>query len=229
MKKLLTLILLVLSLKVSAQKADYSKIIAPYDSIPEIDYLEKLITVAWENYPKNKSYQSKCVQASENVKQAKNSWMNNLNLFSSFNSFNNSQSQGFTIVPNMGLGLSLNVGSIYSLFGKILIAKEELKITYNEENAQRLYIRSEVIARFNNMRLNIDLLKFQTEATEEMRMTVSVVKSKFQKGEISIEEYNKAYTAFTVCMERAITSEFNYRTSKAYLEELLGVHLEQIK
>jgi outer membrane protein TolC len=168
------------------------------------------------------------VQAVENVNQARNSWMNNLNLFTSFNSYNNPQSQNFAIVPNLGLGLSLNVGSVYSLFGKVKIAKEDLKISENEENAQRLYIRSEVIARYNGMRLNLELLKFQTEATEEMRMTVAAVKEKFNKGEISIEEYNKAYVAFTVAMERAITSESNYRTAKAYLEELLSIHLEQI-
>ena len=55
-----------------------------------------------------------------------------------------------------------------------------------------------------------------------------VLKEKFLKGEISVEEYNKAYVSYTVAMERAITSESNYRSSKAYLEELLGVGLEQI-
>ena len=228
MKSLLSFVLLIYSVIVMGQKADYSKLISPYDSIPEIVYIEKLITIAWENYPKNKSFHSKTVQAVENVNQARNSWMNNLNLFTSFNSYNNPQSQNFAIVPNLGLGLSLNVGSVYSLFGKVKIAKEDLKISENEENAQRLYIRSEVIARYNGMRLNLELLKFQTEATEEMRMTVAAVKEKFNKGEISIEEYNKAYVAFTVAMERAITSESNYRTAKAYLEELLSIHLEQI-
>lgn len=216
------------AIKVSAQRVDYTKIIAPYDSIPVVVYIEKLVSVAWENYPKNHSYLSKKNEAIENVKQARNSWMNNLNLFTSFNSYNNSESQNFTIVPNLGLGLSLNVGSIYSLPGKIKIAKEELKIADNEINAQKLYIRSQVISRFNDVMLNMDLLKLQTEAVVELKMTVTAVKEKFLKGEISIEEYNKVYVAYTVAKERAITSESNYRTSKAYLEELLGVNLEQI-
>lgn len=228
MKKLIILILVAVSLQVSAQKADFNKIIAPYDSIPVVTYIEKLVAVAWENYPKNHSFYSKKIEASENVKQARNSWMNNLNLFSSFNSFNNSQSQNFTIVPNLGMGLSLNVGSIYCLPGKIKIAKEELKIAENEINAQKLYIRSQVIARFNDVKLNMDLLKLQTEAAVEIKMTVAAVKEKFLKGEISVEEYNKAYVSYTVAMERVITSESNYRSSKAYLEELLGVGLEQI-
>lgn len=228
MKKLIILIFMAFAIKVSAQRVDYTKIIAPYDSIPVVVYIEKLVSVAWENYPKNHSYLSKKNEAIENVKQARNSWMNNLNLFTSFNSYNNSESQNFTIVPNLGLGLSLNVGSIYSLPGKIKIAKEELKIADNEINAQKLYIRSQVISRFNDVMLNMDLLKLQTEAVVELKMTVTAVKEKFLKGEISIEEYNKVYVAYTVAKERAITSESNYRTSKAYLEELLGVNLEQI-
>ncbi|MEY5048884.1 MAG: hypothetical protein RLZZ175_2243 [Bacteroidota bacterium] len=228
MKKLIILIFMAFAIKVSAQRVDYTKIIAPYDSIPVVVYIEKLVSVAWENYPKNHSFISKKNEAIENVKQARNSWMNNLNLFTSFNSYNNSESQNFTIVPNLGLGLSLNVGSIYSLPGKIKIAKEELKIADNEINAQKLYIRSQVISRFNDVMLNMDLLKLQTEAVVELKMTVTAVKEKFLKGEISIEEYNKVYVAYTVAKERAITSESNYRTSKAYLEELLGVNLEQI-
>ena len=229
MKNLLLILFAMISLRVSAQKADFKTIVSPYDSIANIDYIEKLIALAWENYPKNKSFENKRVEASENIKQARNSWMNNLNLFTSFNSFNNTQTQNFNIVPNLGMGLSLNVGSLYSLHGKVKIAKEELKIADNEANAQKLYIRSEVIARYNSMQLHMDLLKFQTEAAEEMRMTVAMIKAKFQKGEISIEEYNKAFAAFTVTMERAITSESTFRTSKAYLEELLGIHLEQIQ
>jgi len=228
MKNLLILILLGCAFNSYSQKADFKKIIAPYDSINEIDYLEKLITLAWENYPKNKSFGNKRTEASESVKQARNSWMNNLNLFTSFNSYNNAQSQNYLIVPNLGMGLSLNVGSIYSLPGKVKIAKEELKISDNEFNAQKLYIRSEVTARYNTMKLNIDLLKFQSQAAEEMHMTVAMIKAKLQKGEIGVEEYNKSFTAYTVTMERAITTESNYRTSKAHLEELLGVYLEQI-
>jgi outer membrane protein TolC len=220
--------LMAFSLSASAQKADFSKLISPYDSIPEIVYIEKLVSLAWENYPKNKSFENKRVEAFEKVKLSRNSWMNNLNLFTSFNSNNNTQTQNFAIVPNLGMGLSLNVGSIYSLHGNVKIAKEELKIAENDINAQKLYIRSEVISRYNAMKLSMDLLRFQTEAAEEMRMTVAMVKAKFQKGEISIEEYNKAFAAFTVTMERAITSESNYKTTKANLEELLGIHLEQI-
>ena len=203
-------------------------IITPFDSIKEGDYLEKLITIAWESYPKNKSFDSKKAQAQQSVKLARSSWMNNVNMFTSFNSFNNAQSQNFTIVPNLGLGLSLNVGSVYSLPGKIKIAKEEVKITDNELNAQKLYIRAEVIARYNTMRLHLDLLKFQQQAGEEMFMTTTMVKEKFQRGEISIEEYNKAFAAYTVVMERAFTSQANYRTTKASLEELLGTTIENI-
>ena len=88
MKKLIILIFMAFAIKVSAQRVDYTKIIAPYDSIPVVVYIEKLVSVAWENYPKNHSYLSKKNEAIENVKQARNSWMNNLNLFTSFNSYN---------------------------------------------------------------------------------------------------------------------------------------------
>lgn len=53
--------LMAFSLSASAQKADFSKLISPYDSIPEIVYIEKLVSLAWENYPKNKSFENKRV------------------------------------------------------------------------------------------------------------------------------------------------------------------------
>jgi len=211
-----------------SQSVDYKKIIMHRDSIPSGEIIEKLVAIAWDNYPRNRSFKNKVTQANENVKQARNSWMNNLNLYSSFNSFNNTQTQDFTIVPNLGLGVSVNVGSIYMIPSKVRVANEEKNIAENSINEQRLYIRSELIRRYNDYKLMLDLLTFQSMASEEMRMTMTIIKKRFQNGEVSVEEYNKAFAAYSLTQERAITSESNYRSNKASLEELIGLTLEEI-
>ncbi|MDX2188871.1 MAG: TolC family protein [Bacteroidota bacterium] len=212
-----------------SQSINYEKVIVNKDSIKSDDLLEKLISIAWENYPRNRSFNNKINQANENVKQAKNSWMNNLNVYSSFNSFNNTQNQNFVIVPNLGMGISINIGSIYMLPSKIKVAAEEKNIAENSSNEQKLYIRSEVIRRYNEYKLMLDLLTFQSMAAEEMRMTNTLIKKRFQNGEVSVEEYNKAFAAYSLAQERAITSESNYRSNKAALEELIGIKLEEIQ
>jgi outer membrane protein TolC len=212
-----------------AQRVDYNKIIASFDSLSSLDYVDKLITLAWENYPKNKTYINKIKQAKEKYYQAKNSWLNNLNLFTNFNSFNNTQVTNFSVVPNLGLGVSLNVGSLYLLPSRTRDAREEKFVAENECNAQKMFIKAEVKRLYSDYELSIQLLKFQTLASEEMRMTMQIVKKRFLNGEVSVEEYNKAYGGYIQSKQGALTSEANLRSAKASLEEYIGINLEEVK
>lgn len=190
--------------------------------------LDKIIAAAVANYPKNSSFQKKLSQAKENVKQARSSWMQNLNMYTSFNSMSNAQSQGLTFVPNLGLGVAVNVGSIYSLKSRVKVAKDGESIAENDLAEQMLYIRTEVTRRYNDYKLSQQLYMFQSMASEEMRMTMLIVKKKFQQGETSLEEYNKAFASYAVAQQQAYTSEFSCKTNLALLEELTVVPLKDI-
>jgi outer membrane protein TolC len=72
-------------------------------------------------------------------------------------------------------------------------------------------------------------VKLQTRSTLETESALKDAKYRFQKGEMTFEDYNKIQIQYTEHQETKIQSEANLFTAKAELEELLGTKLENIK
>ena len=226
-------VLLLSGTAVQAQKTDYNQVIAPDKDSNYITYTEKLVQVAWRNFPLNRLTQARFKEAVELHKQANLSWFNNLSVSGQFYSQTNlagdAAQSSTSFIPRAGLGLTLNVGSILQTPSRIRAAREEVKVTQANIDLQKLFVRGETLRRYNNYLLKIKLLKVQTEAVEDSRGTTILLRHKFETGEIDVEEYNKGLRSFTDNSERKITTEQGIIEAKLTLEELLGVPLEQIK
>lgn len=192
-------------------------------------FIDKLVELAWNNYPHNKIYISRVTIAEEDLTQTKWNWLNNLNLTYQYNpNFGSSPNDG-SIVPKFGIGVSVNVGSILLAPSRITQAEEELKVANAYLEAQKVFIRAEILKRVANYTRSLDLLKVRTQAMNDSESSYELIRKKFTNGEVSLEILNQALRTLTDNQERRVTATGDLLYHKATIEELIGVPLESVK
>lgn len=202
--------------------------------VPELSasYLEKLIDTAKANYPKVKSYKNRINIANYNISKTKASWFETLTLSYVY------QPGTTTIDPvnpstsyfkGLQAGVFLNVGMLAEKPSMIKQAKQELLIAHNDQDEYMLNLATEVKKRYYAYIQHVAELKLQTKAVQDTEDALKDMKYKFQKGEETFEDYNKAQNDATNHQILKIQAEASLFAAKADIEELLGTKLENIK
>lgn len=194
------------------------------------DYLEKLIYIAWQNYPDNLAQKYLIDIAEEDLFQRKWSWLDNLNLTYQYNPQPGTTNQNDnSSLPRFGIGISVNIGSIFTTPSKISQGKFYVERAKLGVIQQKLYIRSEVSKRYAYYLGNINLMKIRTQAVNDSQASLTLVKYKYESGQVDLEEYDRALRTYTDNLERQAVSEMDVQFNKANLEQLVGIKLEDIK
>ncbi|NUN09273.1 MAG: TolC family protein [Ignavibacteriaceae bacterium] len=224
MRKLLLIFLLPVA--VYSQNFTFEEVLA--DSAGKA-FVEKLVELAWNNYPHNKVFSSHIAIAEQNLTQTKWNWLNNLNLTYQYNpNFGSSPNDG-SIVPRFGIGVSVNVGSIVLAPSRVSQAEEELKIAAANLETQKIFIRTEIRKRYSNYISAVERLKIRTKAVNNAESSLELIKKRFANGEVSLETLNQALNTLANNEELRVTSSGDLLFYKAAIEEYIGVPLESVK
>ncbi len=241
MKTILTFTVLFLTgLSVFAQKVDYREIILPSQADSLVlnamglsPYEEKLIQLAWQNYPSSEIYSSRVKIAEKKISLERFNWTDDIKASFNFNQrniegglFNTDATNNFFPWYNFGLGLS--IGSFVKTPIKTAIAKEELDIAHATLNQHKLSIRAEVLKRYKDYQLKIELLKIRTQAVEDSYSTHLLITRDFEKGAATLEEFIRSSSAYSNSLEGKLIAEKNLLDSKIAIEEMIGVKLEDV-
>jgi outer membrane protein TolC len=226
-----------------AQKTNYNNIVLPQDSITDL-LEEKLIQVAWANYPKNEVLRSKVAENIEKVRLAKLQPLQNINLSMQFNALSNSSSSATTTtvggattsvpntatgVPKVGFGLGFGIGSLFLVPTQVRMARQVVKQSEEELKQQKLAVRSEVIKRYAEYKSQVDIMQYLLESQEQARTNLVIMQRMFETNEATIEEYQTSLKFYNEAREKSITTQYKIKIAKANLEEILTVKLEEIK
>ncbi|MFD1630601.1 TolC family protein [Pseudopedobacter beijingensis] len=193
-------------------------------------YMEKLIAIAKENYPRNKVFENKLDIAGNNLSIAKASWLDPF----SFNYVNRTNIYAIDGVnSNMLSGYFLNIAfSPSSLAQKpyhVKNARSEIKTVTAERDEYALQLETEVKRRYVFYLQYLNTLKLANNRLIDAEATFTIMKTKYERNEISFKEFNDASTYLTSVKESKISAEANMFSAKFQLEELLTVKLEDIK
>lgn len=216
-----------------AQDIDYNWIIPPLDK-PGISFEEKLVAIAWKNYPQNKVLQHELQSAMAKVEIADKSWAQGWNFNSQVSVGSNPDTLG---APNpntglrtgVGVGVSLNLGALYQRKAKVKAASEEAKIVEEQLNLQKLAIRSEVLKRYQDYKLATDLLRLRTQGLDDIYSGYLSIRNLYEQGEVSLQEYNQVLTVYNTAQESKIESENQVVSARRALEELIGLGLGDVQ
>lgn len=201
--------------------------------IGEINYsdLQKYIELAKQNYPKRKA-------ANENVNRA--SVEKSLSALSYLDIFNaayfyrpEKKSVLDPINPynvnGFQFGVNVNLGSFLQKPFNAKKAKSDYKIAQYEAQEYELALVVEVRKRYYTYIQQLNQLKIYTGSVQDNKNTADNLKTRFEKGEITLDIYNQSRINVTNVTTAKIQTEVNLLSAKDALEEIIGVKLEDIK
>ncbi len=240
MNRLYSLMLMVLLLclavpqKLKAQNTLVTEISEPY--------LAKLIDAAKANQPRIKSLNNRVNIAQGNISRAKLSYLDALTFSyvyqpnSTFNLNALQTTAGTDVIgTRTGLfkgtqfGVFFNLGSYLQKPYAVKQAKQELIITNNDIQDALITLTTQVKKRYYIYLQKVASLKLQMQAASDADNVMRDIKYKFQKGEETLDSYNKARISHTQQIQTKITAEADLFMAKADLEEIIGDKLENIK
>jgi len=196
-------------------------------------YMEKLIASAKENYPRVKQFNSQVNTAKSDLSGAKISWLDpfSFQYVSRSNEANTNAVDISTadILSGYQFGVSINPGSLLSKPSQIKKAKEQVKIAQFNQEEYGLQLEAEVKTRYLTYLQYKTSLALTNRAYLDAQSNFSSLKIKYQRSEITFQDYNTASMSFNQASEAKIQSEANFLTAKVALEELTVKKLEQIK
>ncbi|TLU94884.1 TolC family protein [Dyadobacter sediminis] len=192
-------------------------------------YLEKLIAVCKANYPKIKMYEARVSTAENGIKRAKLSYFDIFS-FSYLYSPNNNTA---TISPNFlggyQFGFFANIGSILQKPSLIKQAKGELAAAQYDKESFDLNMEAEVKKRYFTYVQKIAVMRVRSGAMLDVESMASTIRHRFERGEESLENYNKVLIMIADHAQNILNAESDVLVAKSNLEELLGQKLEDIK
>jgi len=231
MKNKLLLFLVLFPLLANSQNVDYNNIILP-DGASEISFAEKLVRLAWKNNPANRILERQKNISEYEIKQARWSWLDEFRIQGNVNEFvlNENADVGgrADFFPLYNLSAQVRLGFFVDIPLETKKKKEEYYIAQSNIDLQKIGLRAEVLKRYELYLMNRELLKVQTEATEDLFATFSIVEQNFKNGQATLEEYNLILDRYNTQKIRKITAQGNFNRSKIEVEEMIGVKLEDV-
>lgn len=228
MKTATLFILFLAFLSSFAQDVDYDQVI-PTDSAVGLSFEEKLVRLAWKNYPQNKVWEHRTVQAEEQVLQSRLGWLKPVSLQLYYGEPHINPDFNSTFFPRYNLGVNVNIGEILTTPSRIREKEEEVHIAQANYNTQKHFIRAEVIRRHQKYLIQMELLKVHIQVQEQANNAFLDVTRKFKDGRADLDEYTNTALVYNNSIERRLNSEGELKIAKAQLEELIGVPLESVR
>ncbi len=233
--------LMLISIISFSQKIDYNEIILPkgadslvLNAMGLSPYEERLVQLAWQNYPSSEIFTSRVKIAQKKISLERFSWTDDIKASFNFNQRNIDQglsagdSLGGNYYPWYNFGVGVTIGSFVQTPIRASIAKEELDIAVATLNQQKLSLRAEVLKRYKDYQLKLELLKIRTQAVEDAYSTHLLITRDFEKGAAPLEEFIKSAAAYNAAIEAKLIADKNVLESKISLEEMIGIKLEEV-
>jgi outer membrane protein TolC len=227
---LVCVILVAFGFAVRAQQIDYNKIILP-ESIKTADFEEKLVQLAWQNMPMNSILENNKDIAELRTKLSKWSWLNNISARGNLNEFAvdpDASPTGANLFPRYNFGVMIPIGLFVSTPMESRVARKQEHNAQHQINLQKLAVRKQVLTAYNNYRMYEEIVKVKNDLVEDEYTNMLAVEEKFQKREISLEQYRAVSRTYNLEVEEKIKANNQLQNAKLELESLIGMRLEDV-
>jgi outer membrane protein TolC len=199
--------------------------------IPDINplYLQKLIDTAKKYYPEVKVRTTQVNIARTSYHQANVSWFD---VITPSYLYNPSQSTNL-ITPiaanSYQLAVTVNIGTLLAKPFVIHNAKQAVDVATYQKQEYMMNLETN-IKKFYYTYLETQAdLRLRSRAEQDAGANVKQMKSKFEKAEATLKDYNDALVIMYTQTSYRIQGELAVFNAKVSLEELVGKKLEDIK
>jgi outer membrane protein TolC len=193
------------------------------------EYLDKLIAACKANYPRTKAFQDRVEMAEHGIKRAKLSYFDIFSLGYIYSPANQNNTLSPSFFGGYQFGFFANVGSILQKPSLIKQAKGEHSVAKHELDAFELNMEAEVRKRYFTYIQKMAIMRIKSNALLDVETALSHIKHKFEKGEETLENYNRALLMQADHTQSIMEAEGDALIAKSSLEEVVGQKLENIK
>lgn len=218
------LLILFLSIQITKGLAQESII---QDVSPE--YIARLISLAKENYPKVKAFDSRVDKAAFMLKKDKMAWFEVFNFFYLYSPNNSTTLVNPNLLNGYQIGFNINLGAILQKKPQINMSKKDLEVAKLEKAEYELLLTTEVKSRYYTFLQQQQLLKMRRQVMLDAEAVLKQTKYRFEKGEETFENYNRSLMLMAENRQKITEAEAALMTAKSRLEELIGVTLESVQ
>lgn len=192
-------------------------------------FLEKLMAAANKNYPKGRIFEARVAIADQGVQKAKLSYFDILSFSYLFSPRHVNATVNPALITGYQFGFFANVGSLLQKPAVIKQARSELKVAQYERETFDLNFKAEIEQRYYLYVQRKVLFRVIAQGLLDHETRLKEVRYKFEKGEETLDNYNKALLAYSGQLQNKITAEGEILIAKSSLEELIGQKLEDVK
>lgn len=190
--------------------------------------IDSLFTIAIANSPWIKTYEMDYRRTAEDLKQEKKKWLSTFRLginFFSLTTTVNGNDQSVTtagLLPNVGLNLGIDPEKFINRGSYLREANYNLERSGFQLQHQLRGLRDEVtIAYFRNKEAKL-IYQLRMEANQTQEATCIVLKEKYRRGEIGINDYLLAENGLILTKEALLKATLELNKIQHQLQTLLG-------
>lgn len=215
-----------------------SSINAQESIIRDIDngLLQKYIELAQKNFPKRKSVEAREIEAKATLTETKLSYLDafNANYYWSPRGRDSSRIGGVASnnqIMQRGFmaGVSVNLASILSRPSRVKAAKANYEAARADAEEYNTNLISEVKSRYYDYLLMKKQLELNNLSVQNSKTLFSDTRQKFEKGQLTVDQYTVAKTASDQSEAVLLASEVSFLKAKNALEDMIGTKLENVR
>jgi len=193
--------------------------------------LQKYVDLAKENYPKRKMYKASELSAKAKVGVARATYFDAFTasyIYRPDNAAAIDTTNPYSI-NGFQLGIHLNLGILFRTPAYVKQAKEEHNEMIYQVKEYDILLESQVKQTYYDYLHYFNTLKVKQQAYNDNKAASDGLQFKFEKGEVSLDDYTKAKTITTYANSERLLAELNWLKAKDTLEALIGEKLENVK
>ncbi|HEY0274382.1 MAG TPA: TolC family protein [Chitinophaga sp.] len=130
--------------------------------------------------------------------------------------------------PLWNIGINVPLGSLVGKPNDVKIARANLKITTEQQQALAQQLKAEVLARYEDYVSKRELLQLQNDITDDNYNDYSQAEAKYSAGSITYEEYSVSAKRYNTEQINKMNLERDVKVTKIRVEEMIGRKLEEI-
>ncbi|MDX2128647.1 MAG: TolC family protein [Chloroherpetonaceae bacterium] len=198
------MLVLTASFELQSQTRPYQEIVSKSDRMT----VDSLVIAAYKNSYLLEGLREGITVAEEKTFQESMHWLSNLRFGVQFlNLPTNPDYNGGSIIPTLGVNISLDLEGLVTLPSRISGAEAGKRVIENELLKQKRILRTWVESKYFDYLQSLELLKLQYAILESQEEQMKLVKARFEGGESKIEDYLLIQNAIAQTKQAIVRAE----------------------
>lgn len=227
MKMIYSFLLLLCAATAQGQSVKYDQIIPP-DHVNQTLLEERLVQLAWKNYPQNRVAELELERAEGYASKANWDWLNRITISGNLNEFtlNPETHTRAEFFPRYNFNLTIPLGVLVDQTSNARIARANVAIEEEQIKQLKLRVRSEVLTRYEEYKRTNDLLKEKIAFLQTLERRLIQLQTENPKPHMN--DVNRISDQIAQSKQDVIIWTSNSKLVKVKLEEYIGVRLEEV-